>query len=481
MNKTFKFPSQIRVASLLCCSAAVLLTACGGGEPVDASPMQAAQTAGLIGSSALAQEHPAVSQGTEMNHAAPAAPGQAKATSEADFALAGYEGGPFAGDDSSTPSVQMTASSTPSVQMTAGGSTAASLTGGTVSPAYVVPATTYKLYVSPYGNDANSGTAAAPFKTLARAARSTRPSTTVFVAPGTYYGGLRTTIHGSATGKIYYVSTTKHGAIIRPSGSANFAWDNRGNYVEIIGFRVNGTGGPWKNGIYNGGSYDVIKGNWVHHIAKGVGCTSSGGSAIGIDSYYRGVKSDAIGNLVHDIGPAGCRYIQGIYMSTSGQVKNNVVYRVAEGAIHLWHDANNVIITNNTVTTSHTGIIVGGGDYYHTSGPSNYNRVYNNIVYDNAMGISEQGRTGTSNTYRNNLVYQNPTYNWRLFNGLTHTGTVTSAPYFVAYTRTGTPDLRLTSSSPAIGRGTSTDALAYDYLERPRNTSTGFDIGAYQK
>ena len=472
MIKSFNFPSHTRIASLLCCSAAVLLTACGGGEPVDAGQPRAAGTAGLMVSSAGAPAQPAatLAQGVEMNQAAPVAVGQAKASSEADFALAGYEGGPFAGDDSSQSSAQMTAS----------GSAIAALPGGSVSPAYVVPATTYKLYVSPNGNDASAGTASAPFRTLARAARSTRASMTVFVAPGTYTGGLRTTIHGSASGKIYYVSTTKHGAIIRPSGSANFAWDNRGHHVEIIGFRVNGAGGPWKNGIYNGGSYDVIKGNWVHDIAKGVGCTSAGGSAIGIDSYYRGVKSDAIGNLVHDIGPAGCRYIQGIYMSTSGQVKNNVVYRVAEGAIHLWHDANNVIITNNTVTTSHTGIIVGGGDYYHTSGPSNYNRVYNNIVYDNAMGISEQGRTGTSNTYRNNLVFQNSTYNWRLFNGLSHSGTVTSAPYFVAYSRTGTPNLRLTSSSPAIGRGTSTDALSYDYLERARNTSTGFDIGAYQ-
>ncbi|UUZ54449.1 hypothetical protein LP419_39895 [Massilia sp. H-1] len=31
--------------------------------------------------------------------------------------------------------------------------------------------------------------------------------------------------------------------------------------------------------------------------------------------------------------------MQGIYVSTSGRVKNNVVYRVAEGGIHLWHDA----------------------------------------------------------------------------------------------------------------------------------------------
>ncbi len=124
--------------------------------------------------------------------------------------------------------------------------------------------------------------------------------------------------------------------------------------------------------------------------------------------------------------------------------------------------------------------MVGGGDFYFTSGGATNVQVYSNIVYDNAMGISEQGKTGTSNTYRNNLVYQNSTYNWRLLNGLTHSATVTSNPLFVGYTRTGTPNLRLSSSSPAIGRGSPTYALSYDFLERPRNTSTGFDIGAYQ-
>jgi len=218
----------------------------------------------------------------------------------------------------------------------------------------------------------------------------------------------------------------------------------------------------------------------VHHIAHNVACTSAGGSAIGVDSYFNGVKTDVIGNLVHDIGPAGCRYVQGIYISTSGSVKNNVVYRVAEGAIHLWHDATSVIITGNTVAASNSGIIVGGGDYYHTSGPSNNNIVANNIVYDNKMGISEQGQVGTGNRYTNNLVFQNSTYNFQMKNGNTHTGTISAAPGFVNYTRTGTPDLHLTSSSPAIGKGTATNALPTDFDGEPRNATTGYDIGAYQ-
>lgn len=352
--------------------------------------------------------------------------------------------------------------------------------------ATVIPATPYNYYVSPTGNDSAAGTASAPWKTLARAARAARPGTTIRVAPGTYTGNIKTVANGTSTSRIYWVSTTRHGARIVPptTSPGNTAWDNRGSYVSIIGFQIDGTahrsGTRWTVGIYNGGSYDRIENNHVHHIATNSVCTSAGGSAIGVDSYYGGVKSDVISNLVHDIGPKGCTYVQGIYISTSGSVKNNVVYRVAEAGIHLWHDARQVIISNNTITSSDTGIIVGGGDFYRTSGPNDYTMVYNNIVFDNNYGISEQGKTGRNNQYRNNLVYQNPKYNFRLLNGLQHYNTVSTNPLFVYYTRTGTPNLKLTSSSPAVGRGVSTYAHPTDFADRPRNSSTGFDIGAYQ-
>jgi hypothetical protein len=443
MNKFVAFASEIRLNALVCSSITVLLAASAG--------------------SALA---------TTVS-AQPAT--QAVAAAD-EFAIKGYS----ASAASSDGTVGASMASFGELQ---------NATVGTTAPEaeqLVTPSTPYNYYVSPTGNDSAAGTASAPWKTLARAARAAKPGTTIRVAPGTYVGGFKTTASGTSSSRIYWVSTTRHGAKIVPPASSvnNTAWDNRGSYVSIIGFQVDGSrhqsGTRWTLGIYNGGSYDVIQNNWVHHIATGVACNSAGGSAIGVDSYYGGVKSDVISNLVHDIGPAGCRYVQGIYISTSGSVKNNVVYRVAEGAIHLWHDARNVIISNNTVTTSNTGIIVGGGDFYKTSGPNDYTMVYNNIVYDNKMGISEQGKTGTHNQYRNNLVYQNSTYNWRLFNGLQHYNTVTSNPLFIGYTRTGTPNLKITTSSPAVGRGTSTYAAPTDFLDRPRNSTTGYDIGAYQ-
>lgn len=349
-----------------------------------------------------------------------------------------------------------------------------------------VPQSERNLYVSASGSDANPGTLDRPLRSLARAGKLARAGTTVHVAPGEYAGGFRTAASGSAEARIVYLSTTKWGArIVPPAKSLNkTAWDNRGSYADIIGFEVDGRahreGTRWTHGIYNGGSYVTIRNNHVHHLAQQSKCTSAGGSAIGADSYYRGVASDVIGNRVHDIGPAGCHFVQGIYMSTSGSVKNNVVYRVAEAGIHLWHDARNVIITNNTVTQSNTGIIVGGGNFYHTSGPNDYTAVYSNIVYDNRMGISEQGRTGIHNSYRNNLVSQNATFNWRLKNGLAHTETVSSAPLFAGDARASAPNLKLSSESPAIGRATAEHAASTDFEGRERNASTGFDIGAYQ-
>ena len=476
MNKFVTFASEIRLNALLCSSAAVLLTACGGSVDADpaASPQAPLQTAGVLVSSESTAAPQAAQDAVQVQTGAQRAQEVAVAEpSAADFQLGGYAAD---GDASAQAAASVAANGTRSV-----------ILGEDSLAAAVVPATTYKIYVAPGGKDTAAGTTAATaVKTLARAAQlATRAGTTVFVAPGTYAGGIKTTASGSASARIYWVSTTKAGAKIVPpaSSSNNNAWDNRGNYVSIIGFDIDGrvsqAGTKWLHGIYSAGSYDQILENRVHHIANAVPCNGAGGSAIGVDSYYHGVQSDVIGNQVYDIGPAGCKYIQGIYVSTSGSVKNNVVTRVSEAAIHLWHDATNVIITNNTVTASNTGIIVGSGDTYYLTTGNDYTAVYNNIVYDNKYGISEQGKTGVHNTYRNNLVYQN-TYNWTLKNGLSHSATVSSAPYFVSYVRNGTSNFKPSASSPAIGRGTSANAYPTDIDGRARNASTGYDIGAYQ-
>jgi hypothetical protein len=470
MKNLTTFVASIRVQALLACSATVLLTACGGGT---ADTAQQAQTAGYAYDSGVVVDQASAPLSDEttpaFTDATPAAAG---------FDLAGYTAHPLAADATDA-APAFASDGTPKLL--------SSSVAIDVTAAATVPSTSVNYYVATTGSDSAAGTKAAPFKTLAKAAKmATKAGTTVWVAPGTYAGGVKTTASGTAASRIYYVSTTKWGAKIVPPATSTMdaAWDNRGNYVSIIGFDVDGTkpgaGKAWLHGIYTGGSYDMIQENHVHHIANTAACNSAGGSAIGVDSYYKGVQDDIVANTVNDIGPASCKFIQGIYVSTSGTVKNNLVYRVGEAAIHLWHDATNVIITNNTVAKSHYGIIVGGGDFYFTTAGNNNTIVANNILYDNGIGISEQGKTGSGNKYTNNLVYKNGTA-ISLQSGKTATGTVSSDPLFVGYSATtATPNFHLTSSSPAIGRGTATNAPATDIDGKARNASVGFDIGAYQ-
>ncbi|CAI6018377.1 OmpL47-type beta-barrel domain-containing protein [Cohnella sp. JJ-181] len=348
------------------------------------------------------------------------------------------------------------------------------------SPSRAYAATDY--YVSPTGSNSNPGTQAQPFLTILKASQVAAAGSTIHVAPGTYEGGFRTLASGTAEARIRYVSDTKWGARIVPpvDNPSEAIWDNQGSYVDIEGFEIDGNGTTTLNGILTEGSYTAVRGNHVHDIASAVPCTSQGGAGINTDYYYYGVGTEISGNVVHNIGYAGCDYIQGIYVSTSGTVTNNLVYQIGGAAIHLWHDANTVTISNNTVFSSWFGIIVGGGDYYHTPGPADHVHVSNNIVYDNTYGISEQGDTGLDNTYTNNLVYQNDTYDIRLRNGLTDTGTVSADPQFVYYAAAGGGDYRLKSASPAIDAGSPVYAPTVDLDGHARPIGAAVDLGAYE-
>src|SRR5260221_268599 len=232
--------------------------------------------------------------------------------------------------------------------------------------------TTTDLYIETTGSDSNSGTQSSPFKTILKASQAAQPGTTVHVAAGSYPGGFETAASGSAPGPIHYVSDTKWGAmIVAGANSRDTAWDNRGAHVIIDGFQVDGShAAAWVQGIYSAGSYSVIENSNVHNIAQHASTSASGGG-VTADGYYWGRHIDAIGNVVHDIGPTGGQLIQGIYEATSGNVENNLVYNVSGYGIHLWHDANNVNIVNNTAFTNQTGgILCGGADYLKGSNTS---------------------------------------------------------------------------------------------------------------
>lgn len=350
----------------------------------------------------------------------------------------------------------------------------------------LAPPTAFHLYVASTGDDNNAGSESAPFLTISRAAQAALPDTTIHVAPGDYPGGIRTTVSGTEKSRIYFISTTPGGArIVPPAKSLGAtAWDNRGSYVDIVGFEVDGrayrSGQRWINGIYSAGSFDSLRHNVVHHIANGAPCGNQEGAAITMESYFRGVQGEVIGNKIYDVGELGCPAVQGIAINTSALVANNLVFRSGNAGIYLWHDANHVRVVNNTVTGSTIGILVGGGNFYLTVGPNDYSDISNNIVFDNNTGVIELGATGKHNTYRNNLVFGNPSGDWALAPGQQALATVAADPRFSAYQRTILPDFSLAAGSPAIGKGDPAHSHPVDFNGTRRDKAAGIDLGALQ-
>lgn len=276
------------------------------------------------------------------------------------------------------------------------------------------------LYVSTNGSDSNDGGKDSPFRTIRRASTEAVAGTTVHVAPGTYEGGFRTDASGSSGNPIRYVSDVKWGAKIVPgdSSSSYTGWDNRGDNVVISGFEVDGSNAEdaWRIGLYSAGSNSVIENNKVHDIATASwrASDSNGGAGIYGDGYNGNTDITVRDNEVYDIGPSGSSstVVHGIYHTTSGTIANNRIHDNAGTGIHLWYQAHDVDITNNSVYNSYSGIWVGA-----TSGSADNVNVSGNSIHDNRMyGIAEGGATGDNNSYSGNEVYGN-VENWRLQSG----------------------------------------------------------------
>lgn len=348
----------------------------------------------------------------------------------------------------------------------------------TPSPSPTPSGTNY--YVSTGGSDSNSGSSSAPWATIQHAANVAKAGSVVHVASGTY-GAVTTSISGTSTARIRFVSDVKWGAKIRTTGVSQM-WYNTGNYIDIMGFDISGDG---RLGILNMGSFVRIIGNNVHNIPAS--CTSSGGAGID-NANYSASDDDIIGNVVHDIGnpTVQCYSVQGIYHSNlRGHILNNISYRNEAWGIQLWHAANNVVISNNLVFQNGAGgIVVGDGD---SPGgvTDDYTTVSNNIVMDNhstwgsGRAIYESGATGTHNKYLNNLIWNN-TQGIVLQNGLQDVNTINADPQLVNYQPNGSGDYRLQSTSRAINSGTTSGMPPKDFDGAPRPFSTGPDRGPYE-
>ena len=268
-----------------------------------------------------------------------------------------------------------------------------------------------EYYVDMAGDDANPGTAEAPWRTIQHAVDSIQPGDTITVRPGTYVGA-RISSSGRPDAPKTLRSQTKWGAILNePSAAARqngiLELENRGTpavgYWIVEDFEVDG--GLSHRGIDIRGRTDAparhitIRGNHVHHAANNG--RRSTGIFDGFHEYALYENNVSHNNTEH-----------GIYHSnTPGDhavIRGNIVFSNAGCGIH----------NNADLSLGGTGIIrysvwERNLAYDNNSGSGlNYDGISdsiirNNILFDNrGSGISLYAIDGAEGSSRN-LVYNN--------------------------------------------------------------------------
>jgi len=289
----------------------------------------------------------------------------------------------------------------------------------------------------------------------------------VLVRPGRYNGDIATDVAGTADARIAFVAQSSEVTIIG-GGVAVGAWENGGDYVDIVGFDVSGSN---EDGIYNRGSNVRIMNNRVHGFPTG-NCIATG------NSRYDLTNIDVIGNIVHGCGDNELDH--GIYAGhAGGTIANNIAYGNPGFGIHCWQACDNLVITSNLVFGNDQGGIVVGAAYENAIADDVL--VSNNIVYANGRdGIREGGKTGDNNRYRNNLLWNNERDRILLRTGVEE-DTIVANPGFLNNRTDGTGDYRLRPSSPALDAGLADRApsVAIDGIPRPQGRAV--DVGVYEQ
>ena len=304
------------------------------------------------------------------------------------------------------------------------------------------------FYVAKSGNDSNSGTQAAPWRTVQHAADVARAGCTVNVRGGVYQELVSVKTSGNATdGFITFRSYPGETAILdasrfAPSDRQGVLTIHDQSYIRIEGFEIRNFRTaehrlvPMGISVAGAGSHIELLKNNVHHIEQtfqGRDAPGSGGNGFGIAVYGTDAKtpiSDLVidGNEVHHLQTGSSESLV-----VNGNVTN---FRITHNVVH---DNNNIGIDvigfertapDPAVDQARDGVVSGNLVYNITSrgnpayqNEENSDGIYvdggtrvvieQNVIHDVDFGIelaSEHKDRATSYiTARNNLIYHSHT------------------------------------------------------------------------
>lgn len=400
--------------------------------------------------------------------------------------------------------------------------------------ASLVVATTARantFHVATTGNDGAAGTAAAPWRTIQRAANAVAPGDTVIVQAGSYVGFAVET-RGTQAKPIAFVAdgqvaidgaATRNRDAILIDGAA---------WVRIEGFQVSGatrTGiaaldcnhitvrgnhvdlnGKW--GIFSAFCDDlVIEGNEASRSAEQHGIYASnsadrpvirrnriwGNAMCGIhvngdiSQGGDGVISNAVieDNVIFDNGRNGCSGINGDGMANA-VIRNNVLDGNHASGISLYRIDGGAPSTGNQVINNTIRMASDARWAVNIQNNSTGNVLRNNILLHpsasrGAIDLCAGCASGMKSDH--NAVVGRFSIDGTMVNLATwRSRTGGDAASFVAsdadlFTNPGTGDLTLRAGAPAIDRGVADGAPSDDVTGTARPQGAGIDIGAYER
>jgi parallel beta-helix repeat protein len=386
--------------------------------------------------------------------------------------------------------------------------------------------------VSPAGDDAATGLAGAPWRTIQRSLRAVKPGDTVTVEDGTYAGLACDGTSGTAAARIVFRARNRWGAKITsatPDSTQDFVQLSSCSYVTVDGFEV--AGAPRSGIAILGNSEDgsdargVVIQNCYSHDNGG---TSSAGRHDGIftgfalDLTIQDNRVDTTGEhgiyvsnaadnpaiLRNDVSNTGSNCIQiNADLSTGGdglisnwRIEGNTL-RNCKGAAGINLDgAIRGMARNNVIfNAAKAGITLFQGD---GAEASHDNLVVNNTIYDPAgsrAAIQVADGANDNIVFNNILVAQGTAFEVQAVTGLVHdynlvssySGTSASAheskpaSFASLFADAAGGDLHLAASAAAaIDQGAASlggmAAPATDVAGGARPAGAGFDIGAYE-
>lgn len=253
------------------------------------------------------------------------------------------------------------------------------------------PANAPKIYyVNPAGNDANSGSSTAPFKTFAKAVSVLAAGDTLMVS-GTFNNEtLIINKSGTASAPITVVGNN---AIINAQATKNNGIVISGNYVNVSGFDVRRA---VQHAILISGKHVKFENSSVRHSVLENGSNGTCGIASGWGSAVKvmigGENITIRGNTVYENCGEGIAVTRGVNVI----VENNTVRD--NFAVNIYIDNSPyVTVRNNTVLCGNTylrngqrsnGIVLGEESYSGWGAQRHHNNILNNYIEGCYDGIA---------------------------------------------------------------------------------------------